>query len=242
VLRYLPERANEAAQQLLDEAVIESETQREAVSVADAAVDARTDAWLEDRRRRARIEFGAGTDFEQLVRERYGRDFAAWRADTRRLVRVLLLRDRLVRLDQAREDGVDFRVLVLADEPSARAAVKALSEGADMTLYAQRLSLAKPAAPAPSARGEIPEKDLEERLFAAKDGDVLGPVPFETPEKRTAYQVFKVVRVWKADASPWSALASSIERSLETVAVSDEEVVRWRRRAFARHEVKGRTP
>jgi hypothetical protein len=240
VLRYSPDRAAEALDQLLDEAVIHLEAAREGVAVTDAVVAGRTDAWIEARRREARVQFGASTDFEKLLRDRYGRDLASYRADAERIVRAACLRDRLVRLDQLREDGVEVRVLVLASQDAAIDAARSLRAGADMTVLAERAGLRRPSAPAPSARGEIPEKDVEAALFAASAGDVLDPVPFDVAGKGRFWQVFKVVRAWKGGAEPWTALAPRVEASLAASPVTDDEYVRWRRRAFARHTVVSR--
>jgi len=235
VLRYSPDRAAEALDQLLDEAVIHLEAAREGIMVEGAVVASRTDAWIDARRREARVQFGASTDFEKLLADRYGRDLASYRADAERIVRAACLRDRLVRLDQLREDGVEVRVIVLPTETDAAAAVKSLRDGADMTLYAERQGLRRPATPAPAARGEIPEKAVEAALFAASAGDVLDPIAFDVAGKGTFWQVFKVVRAWKASAEPWTALAPGVEASLAGSPVTDDEYVRWRRRAFARH-------
>jgi hypothetical protein len=240
VLRYSPDRAAEALDQLLDEAVIRAEAARERVSVADAVVAARTDAWIDDRRREARVQYGATTDFEKLLRERYGRDLASYRADAERIVGALCLRDRLVRVDQFREDGVEVRVLVLPAKADADAAAKSLRDGADMTLFAERAGLRRPATPAPAARGEIPEKEVEARLFAAAAGDVLDPVPFDVAGKGTFWQVFKVTRAWRGSSEPWTALAARVEESLAGAPVTDDEYLRWRRRAFARHRIETR--
>lgn len=242
VLRFLPDRAAEALDQLLDEAVVAAEAARESVSVDDADVARAADAYVEDRRRSARIQYGPATDFEKLLRERWGRDLAQFRADAARVVRAALLRDRLVRLDQLREDGVEVRVLVLPTEEAARLAATSVREGADMTRYADRAGVRRPAAPAPVARGEISEKGLEARLFAASAGDVLDPVPFTAEGGGVAWQVFRVTRSWSGTAEPWSALAPRVLESLRAAAVTDAEVRRWRVRAFARHSVVASDP
>jgi hypothetical protein len=242
VLRYLPDRAAEALDQLVDEAVVAAEAARESVTVADADVEGAADAYVEDRRRSVRVQFGPSTDFETLLRERWGRDLAQFRADAVRLVRVALVRDRLVRLDQMREDGVEVRVLVLPSEDAARAAAASLREGADMTRYADRAGLRRPSAPAPTARGEIPEKDLEARLFAASAGDVLDPVAFTGQDGGVFWQVFRVARAWRGSDEPWTAIAPRVEESLRASAVTDAEYRRWRARAFARHRVVASDP
>lgn len=234
----MPDRAAEALDRLVEEEVVRSEASRESVSVADEELAARVDRHVEERRREFRVQYGAAADFEAHLRERYGRDLASFRADAERYVRTSLLRDRLVRLDQVREDGVEVRVLVLGSEETALAAAKSLREGADMTILAERLGVRRPASPAPAARGEIPEKDLEERLFAGSPGDVLEPLPFTAPDGRTFWQVFKVTRVWRGSDDPWPRIAARVEDSLRAAPVGEDEEGRWRRRAFARHAIE----
>jgi len=129
---------------------------------------------------------------------------------------------------------------VLPAQADATVAAKSLRDGAGMTLYAERAGLRRPAAPMPVARGEIPEKDVEARLFAASAGDVLDPTPFDVAGKGTFWQVFKVTRAWRGCAEPWPALRTRVEASLAGSPVGDDEYLRWRRRAFARHDILAR--
>ena len=237
VLRFLPDSASQAIEQLVLEAVVEAECARESVTVADADVARAVDAYVEDRRRSARVQYGPSTDFETLLRERWGRDLAQFKSDAARPARSALLRDRLVRLDQLREDGVEVRVLVLPTEEAARAAAASLRGGADMARYADTVGVRRPAAPAPYARGEIPEKDVEARLFAAAPGDVLDPVPFTGEQGGVFWQVFRVTRTWRGSAEPWTSVGPAVEESLRANAVTEAERLRWRTRAFARRRV-----
>jgi len=241
VLRYLPDAAATAMERLVDEAIVEAEARRESVAVSAALVAERADAYVEERRKDARVEFGADVNFEKLVAERYGRDLAAFRADAERLVRTSLLADRLVRLEEFRKDGVETRVVVFADENAARDAVKRLRAGADMTRVAADAGARPPSSPAPIARGDVAERALEERLFAATTGEVLDPIPF-VEGGRTWWQVFMATRAWKGADLPWTALARRVEESLRGSPVTREEYERWRARAGARHgepEAKG---
>jgi hypothetical protein len=242
VVRFLPDSAAAALDQLRDEAVVLAEAARESVTVPDADIARGVDAYVEEKRRSARVQFGSSVDFEKLLRERWGRDLAQFRADAARPVRAALLRDRLVRLDQLREDGVEVRVLVVPSEEAAREAALRLREGADMTRYADSAGLRRPAAPAPLSRGEIPEKDLEARLYAASAGDVLDPVPFTAPDGAVAWQVFRVTRSWRGCPDPWESVAPRVEASLSADAVTEAELRRWRARAYARHRVAAADP
>ena len=111
VLRYFPEKAADALTQLVDEALVAAEAEREGIAVDDALVGERADAYLEERRREVRIQFGPDADLETILEKRLGRDLAGYRRDAERLARTGLLLDRLVRVAQLREDRVRIRVL-----------------------------------------------------------------------------------------------------------------------------------
>jgi hypothetical protein len=222
-------------ERLVEEAVVDAEAGRESVTLPSGLLAARTDAYVEDRRKDARVQFGATVDFERLLVERTGRGVDGLRADAERLVRVELLRERLARLDQFRDDGVEVRVLVLPTQDAAFDAAKSLRAGADMTVLAERAGARRPAAPAQVARGEIPERDVEARLFAASAGDVLDPVPFNAGGA-VFWQVFKVTRAWKGSAEPWTSIAARVEESLRASPASPEECARWLGRVCARQD------
>jgi hypothetical protein len=179
ILRYFPERAADALTQLVDEALIRLEADREQVLLTPAEVEQRTDAYLEERRRQVRIQYGKDVELEQVVRTRFGRDLEQYRKDAQRLAELALLRDRLVRLDQAREDGIEVRVLVFRERETAFEAARRLREGADMTRLAKRAGVRPPEAPPPFTRAEIQPPDLAERLFTAGAGGIPDPEPFE---------------------------------------------------------------
>ena len=68
-------------------------------------------------------------------------------------------------------------------------------------------------------------------------GTVLDPVPFdaEAPgragETVRAWQVFKVVRVWRGSPAPWTSIGADVVASLAAAPVRESEVRRWRARA-----------
>jgi hypothetical protein len=239
LLRYHPEDAARALAQVVDQAVVLAEAQREGVTVDDDAVRAHAESFLAERRREARVQHGALSDPDRLLEERYGRSLDTLRGDLARLARATLLRDRLVRLDQLRRPGVEVRVLVLASETAARSVAAQLRTGADMTLLAERAGLRSPVAPPPLAPGDVVEPDLRELLFAAQEGAVLGPLRFEDAARRERawWQVLKVVRCWPLRTEPWSALRGEVEARLALVPVTGDEVQRWRQDAYARQGV-----
>ena len=240
LLSYFPDRAGDALTQLLDEALAAAEAEREGVTVADASIAARTDAYLEERRKQARLEYGADVELETVLQRRYGRSLEQYRRDAARLARTQLLIDRLVILDRRRVDRVEFRVLVFDKLDAATSAVERLRAGADMTLLARSSGLRPPVSPPAFARGEIDAEDLAAKLFAAAPGDYIDPVAFQTPDApgRTFHQVFRVVRVLAGTEAPWSELRDDIERELEGKGrTGPRSYLRWKRRVLARLNV-----
>lgn len=246
VLRYFPPRANDALTQLVDEALVAVEADREGVTVPDELVEARTSAYLDEKRREVRIQYGRDATLEDMVLGQFGRDFATYRADATRLARTSVLLDRLVRLSQLREDRAEVRVLVFPTEALAAEGVERLRAGADMANLAQRRGLAPPQAPPPLGREEVGDEALRDRLFSASPGEVLDPFPFTGPprgggEPRTWWQVFKVVDRWDGSAAPWAELAGRVEELLARAGpASPREYVQWKARALSRHPVEYR--
>ncbi|MCE9634161.1 MAG: hypothetical protein K8T90_00520 [Planctomycetes bacterium] len=248
VLRWQPDVASVAVRRLTLAAMVDAEASREGAEIAPGAVEAAAGAALGERVRRLRIEHGSGADIDELLRSTYGRTLDGLRDDFRRAVRTDLLRERLARLDGLRRDGVELRVVVAPDERTARAIASQWRDGADAALFVARLGLRPPAAPPPVAIEDIPERPLRERLASAPSGSVLDPVPFEAedPERpgdvTTWWQVFKVIRAWKASSDPWSVVAAQVEASIRESPPSDEETAAWEQRAARRLRLARWTP
>ncbi len=240
ILRYFPDRARDALGQLVDEAVVHAEAAREGVTVADDLVAERAAAYLDERRRQVRVEYGADATLEDLLESGFGRTFETFRADALRLARVAVLRDRLVRLDQLRADRVEVRAVVFPDEAGALAATERLREGADLTLLARRLGLRAPSAPPPLAREDITPRERADEVFAAPPGTILPPRSFTAPDGRQWYEVVKVVGVTRARDATWDALREELEAAIARKPVGVEEYLAWRRRALVRARVEVR--
>jgi len=245
VVRYLPDKAGDALTQLVDQALVLAEAEREGVGVSDEAVRERAAAYLDERRREMRIQYGPDADLERILQERLGRDLDTYRADAARLARVALLMDRLVRLAQLREDGVLLRIVVFPTEERALAALARLETGADMTLLARAERLRPPATPPPLAREDVADEVLRRKLFAARPGDYIAPVPFTAPDGgRTFFQVLRVTRRWEGSAAPYAELRDRIEQDLarrgggKVAPTGPREYLQWKRRALRRHPVE----
>jgi hypothetical protein len=242
VRRWYPDVAAEALERIVDGLVVAGEAHREGVSVPDGDVIAAAQSAADERLRQIRLAYGAASDPERLLLERFGRTRADLVADAAVAVRTALLRDRLVRLSGARSDAVEIRVLVFATQAEAAAAAARLREGADMTILARRMAVDPPAAPPPLRREDIPDAALRALLFAAAPGAVPDPVPYDAGDADRqgggqAWQVFKVVRIRRATTEPWSALAAGIEAGLRDVPLDAVELRRWQAEAYARQGV-----
>lgn len=237
LLRYFPDRAREPLGQLVDEALVEMEARREGMAADSAAVSARAAAYVEERRREVRVQYGPETTLEQLLERTFGRTLPEFAQDAERLARVALLRDLLVRLDQRREARVEVRALTFGDEQAARDAVERLRAGADLTLMARRLGIRAPAAPPPIGRDEIRPPERADEVFAAGRGVVLEPRAFRGPDGATYWEVVKVVDAWEADRRPWEQLRGAVEESVAQRPVGVPEYLAWRRRALRRARV-----
>jgi len=236
-LRYFPDRVRDPLGQLVDEALVDLEAARHGVDVSAELVAERADAHIEARRKTVRVEYGADASLEELLASSFGRTFEQFEQDARRLARIALLRDRLVRLDQLRDERVEVRALTFADEASARAAAESLRTGADMTLLARRLGLRPPAAPPPFARDEITPPERAAQVFAAQPGEVLAPRAFTGSDGATWYELIKVVEKTSARSEPWAELRDEIAAGLAARPVGVPEYLAWRRRAIRRARV-----
>ena len=240
ILRYFPDRARDPLGQLVDEALVGLEAERHGVDVAPALVRARANEHIEARRKKVRIEFGADASLEEMLASSFGRSIAEFERDARRLARVALLRDRLVRLDQIRVDRVEVRALTFPDKATADDAVTRLQTGADLTLLARRLGLRPPAAPPPFARDEIHPRERSAQLFAASAGDVLAPRAFTASDGKRWFEVIKVVARTQGQTESWSELREQVVAGLTAKPVGVPEYLAWRKRAIQRANVEVR--
>lgn len=245
LLRYLPDQAESSLSQLMEEALVEQEARAEGITADPAAVQRMAVDYVEGNRRAAQVEYGPDVSFEELLRERYGRDLVQYTADARRLARSAYLRDRLVRLDQLRRPGVLVRALLVRDETRAVDVARRVAAGADMTALASRAGLRPPLFPPPVDPAAGP---LYERLSVAAPGEVVGPLAFDGVEDgapRRFWQIVKILSVWEASEQPWGTLREQIEApdgSLRLGPVRPSETKLWRARAVERHGVRRLTP
>jgi len=110
---------------------IEAESARESVSVRSRGARADRCVHLRSGRREARVQYGAATDFEKLLRDATVASSRSYRADAERLVRAQPCGTVSSALTSSARTAVEIRVLVLHDRSAARAAAKSIREGAE---------------------------------------------------------------------------------------------------------------
>lgn len=235
-IRYFRDQANEILTQLIDERLIAAEAARLGVVLPDGLLDREVDREMADRERDVKARFGADTDFDSYLRDRFGASRDAYRDDLARLLEARLLRDRVIRLYETRTDRVEVRRAVFATRADAARAATAVRGGADLGRIAAesavRPEVALPAIP----RGAISPPELESRVFGLADGEVSDPIRVEG-EGGTVWNVFKMIRRRPARDVFWPEVRPEIEAGLLKRPVTNDEYLQWAREMRQRHRV-----
>jgi hypothetical protein len=239
----------EALDDLVDERIALEDAARWRLDVPAATLDRAVEAEAAARASQVRETYGEGADLAALVREAYGLDPAAWRARILRpRLRAQLLLHRVVRLDARRREAVEARVVVLTDPARASEVRSKVAAGADFGLVALRESRDPSAknggALPPIARGDLVDRRVEEHLFAAPPGAIVGPLEVAGPaasggaEPGRRWHVYKVVRrheAWGGDPASWPA---RLEADLAERPAQRSEFLAWRRRVRRERDVR----
>lgn len=236
------ERWLETVDELVDERIVRLESERLGVVVPPAALDAAVEGEVAARREQLRARFGDGTDLEASVRSYYGFDVATWRRDVLRpRLTVHLALQRVARLSSRLRDQVVARVIVVADRATADAVRGKLDRGADFSLVALETST-DPSKSAggvipPVGRGDLGRADLEDALFAAAPGTVVGPLEVKLASG-VEWHLYKVVD----RLAPWTGapatLLPRLEEDLARNPLGRAEYERWRARTRAAYGVR----
>lgn len=219
---------------LLDERIVLSETRRLGLVLPPGVLEKSLAGEVEARRKQLTEVYGEAVKLEEEVQRGYGVDLETWRRDVLRpRVRVQLLLMRVVRLDTRRRDRVKARVIVV-DEPDRAARIrKRLLSGADFSLTALKESVdptSQSGGDLPAvARGDLTLPEVENALFAAAPGDLVGPLTV-TIGGRRRFHLYKVIE----RIGPWTGTRAEIlarlEKDLETRKIQRSEFERWRAR------------
>lgn len=229
----------QAVDEMVDERILAVEAKRLNVQVPPAALDAAVAAEVKARAEQLRARFGEGADLAASVHAYYGLDLDAWKKDVLRpRLETHLSLQRVVRLSARTRDQVVARVLVTKDAAKAAATREKIMHGADFSLTALEVSedpsRSLGGVIPPLARGDLGVPAVEEALFAAAPGALLGPFEVATPEG-PEWHLYRVAE----RVPPWSgapeALAQRLESDLVADPVTRAEYERWAtrvRRAF----------
>lgn len=232
--RY-PEEYVRTLDALVDARLARAEAARAALGVPRDALARAVEREVAAREEQVRALYGETGDLSGRVAEAYGMDVATWRE---RILRPRLydrlLLERVVRWDTRRRLRLAVRVLVRPDERSAQALREQVERGADFSLLAASRSID----PTARAGGDLPsigEGDLafpgvEERLFAARPGALVGPLRVEV-EGVPQWHLYKVVERQPAWPATPEARSTRLERDLVEHPVQPAEYERWRARA-----------
>ena len=219
---------------LLDERIARHEAKRLGLVLPAGKLDKALAGEVEARRKQLAEVYGEDVKLEDEVRRGYGVDFAAWKRDVLRpRLRMQLLLMRVVRLDTRRRDRVKARVIVVDEQDRAARLKKRLASGADFSLTALKESVdptSQNGGDLPAvARGDLTLPAVEEALFAAKAGDLIGPIPV-TIGGREQFHLYKVIE----RIPPWSGtraeIMSRLEQDLSETKIQRNEFERWRAR------------
>lgn len=219
---------------LLDERIVRHEARRLGLGLPPGVLAAAVEKEVGARRTQLAEVYGEEVRLEDEVARGYGVDFATWkRTVLEPRVRTQLLLMRVVRLDTRRRDRVRARVLVVDEADRAARIKRRLESGADFSLTALQESqdpTAQSGGDLPAvARGDLTLPEVEAALFAAKPGDLVGPLTVTIGGARQ-YHLYKVIE----RIAPWTGsraeLLARLEKDLETTKIQRAEFERWRAR------------
>ncbi len=199
------------------------------------ALDRAEQREVEARRAQVRTLLGADATLEDRIETAYGLDLTTWRRDVLRprLYDVLLV-ERVVRHETRRRERLTVRVLVAPDEARARELAADLKRGADFGLLATTHSIdptARRGGALPAfGRGDLAWPDVEERLFRALPGELVGPLRVRV-EPADAWHLYKVVGREPAWPDEPASRGARLEKDLLDHPVEAAEIERWRARA-----------
>ena len=202
--RY-PEEYARTLDDLVDARLARAAAATHGLGVPKEALDAAEAKEVQARREQVAALLGETATLEERIQGAYGLDLATWRA---RILRPRLydrlLVERVVRHDTRSRLRLAVRVLVRPDEASTRALAADAARGADFGALAAKHSqdpTARRGGELPSfGRGDLAWPEVEQALFAAPAGGLVGPLRVETDGK-VAWHLYKVVE----RQAPWPA-------------------------------------
>jgi parvulin-like peptidyl-prolyl isomerase len=237
MIRFFRDQANQALNHLVDERIIEREVKTHGIGMPTGEVARAVDQELERRENEVKVQFGAETTLESYLEERYGSKLDEHRTNLERLYEVRLLRDRVIRFQQIREDRVEARDAVFATLAEARKAAASIRAGADLETIAKDKGLRPDVVLPPTPRDALDPPELAAAVFALEEGQVSEPIAVEEGD-RTVYHVFKVVRRMPARDLTWEQAREEVEKGLAERPLRQYEHLQWARQMRERYGVE----
>ena len=239
--RY-PEEYGRTLDALIDERIVAREARQFGIAVPATTLDTAVEREVQERVRQLRKLYGDNVKLASEVRKAYGVDVPTWRDKILRpRLHSQLLLERVVRWDTRRRDRVHVRVIVRRDAASARTIAAQVRGGADFGLTAMRESqdpTAKRGGDLPwIARGDLAHPHVEQQLFAARPGTVVGPIAVQA-EGRSTWHVYRIVRQLPAWPRASGSVSARLEQDLRDRPFTRGEYERWRARAVKAHGVQ----
>lgn len=239
--RY-PEEYGRTLDALVDERLVDAYARRDGLRVPVEALNAAELREIDARRKQIASVYGGEADLASEVRRAYGVDVATWR---RRILRprlqAKLRMERVIRWDTRTRPRVHARVIVLSDAARSASVMAKLRQGADFSLTALKESkdpTARVGGDLPSiGRGDLAFPGVEERLFRARPGALVGPLEVRV-EGRPQWQIYKIIEhqpAWSGDAA---ARRTRLESDLVAHPMTRAEYERWRARVRRDAEVR----
>lgn len=220
---------------LLDERMAIAQARRQGVRVPRATLEKAVAREVEARRKQLARVYGDAVDLEAEVQRAYGFDLATWQSQVLApRMHAQLLLERVIRWDTRRRPRVEARVIVLGSADRAQAVQRKLAGGADFSLTALKSSIdpsGKRGGVLPGiGRGDLAYPGVEERLFAAAPGALVGPLEVRV-EGKPQWQIYKVIRAVPAWEGAADAHWERLENDLVAHPIDPGEFQRWQARS-----------
>ncbi len=216
---------------LLDERIAIRDAHGEGIRVPRAALEKAIAKEIAARRKQIAQIYGKAVTLEAEVQRAYGTDVATWsRSVLGPRLHAQLLLARVIRWDTRSRARVEARVIVLPSADKAQAVRRKLAAGADFSLTALKNSIdpsGKRGGVLPGiGRGDLAYPGVEERLFAAQAGALVGPLEVNVEGKRQ-WQLYKIIRRMPAWEGRADAHWKRLETDLVDAPVDPGEYQRW---------------
>jgi len=237
VIRYFRDRANEALTHLIDTIMLTKEAEALGIHVPPDLLREQVEEQLTARQRTIHTQFGTDVSLESYLEDRYGITLAEHRQDLGELVQTRMLRDRVIRFSQLREDRFRVRDAVFADKETASRAAVSARDGADLDRIAKESGIAASQVLPPLTAVDFTPVELGLAAVALDSGGVSDPVPVKTPQG-TVYHVLKLVSREPARAEDWDVLRIEIEAGIKSRAVEQWEYTLWARKMRERYQAR----